>query len=619
MRLLRALLLALLTLILITPVLAEPEHDTAIALANAVIPPRDRIELARRLLGVTDIAPPPATAPQWRIGDVQTFWITNEFENRAFQINASLRSLGHHISLWVEEGVHIDTATLDQLAAIFDEDIYGPMHALWGSENSPGVDGDPRVYGLFAYGQGPGVAAYFASEHIYPIEAVSTSNEHEMFFFNLDTLGTNFPAEAVAGVVAHEFQHMIQEHLDTNETIWLNEGFSKFSEIYVGYPFSSAATAVSFLLQPETQLNDWPENESTIPHYGAGLMFVTYFYERFGPEALRALGNNPASGMESVNQVLAELGQPDVNTFFADWVLANYLQNTKIDDGRYGYRSLTNLTGPGITAVVGDYPYRWTDEANQYATDYYVFNNLDGAQSLDISLSAPDTIQLIPTDAASGQRMWYSNKADNSDTTLTRRIDLTGVTSATLNYSVWYHIEHLWDYGYVMVSTDNGVTWTPLQTPSMTTDNPHNNAYGPGYTGASERWLEESISLDEYAGQEILLRFEMITDDATTQPGMVIDDVSIPEIDYRSDFETDTGGWEAVGWIWTDNTLVQNVWVQAVQLSGSDATITRWLAPAESNWSLPLEPGVEQVVLAISPFAPLTTVPMPYELEVIAG
>jgi hypothetical protein len=169
-----------------------------------------------------------------------------------------------------------------------------------------------------------------------------------------------------------------------------------------------------------------------------------------------------------------------------------------------------------------------------------------------------------------------------------------------------------------MISTNEGTTWTPLDTPNMTTDNPHNNAYGPGYTGSSGGWLAESISLDAYTGREILLRFEMITDDATTQPGMVIDDVSIPELDYRSDFETDGGGWESVGWVRTDNTLPQQVWVQAVQQIGSDVTITRWLAPAESRWSLPLEPGVEQMALVISPFAPLTTVSMPYALEVAA-
>jgi hypothetical protein len=68
--------------------------------------------------------------------------------------------------------------------------------------------------------------------------------------------------------------------------------------------------------------------------------------------------------------------------------------------------------------------------------------------------------------------------------------------------------------------------------------------------------------------------------------------------------------------VWTDNTLPQQVWVQVVQHTANDVTLTRWLAPGETHWSLPLAPDVTQAALAISPFAPLTTVPMPYELEV---
>jgi len=64
-----------------------------------------------------------------------------------------------------------------------------------------------------------------------------------------------------------------------------------------------------------------------------------------------------------------------------------------------------------------------------------------------------------------------------------------------------------------------------------------------------------------YAGQSILVRFQMITDDAINQPGIAIDDVRIPEIGYVSDFELDDGGWEAEGWIRMDNVLPQQAWV----------------------------------------------------------
>jgi immune inhibitor A len=247
-----------------------------------------------------------------------------------------------------------------------------------------------------------------------------------------------------------------------------------------------------------------------------------------------------------------------------------------------------------------------------------VMTNLAGKETLDISFDAPDTVSLLPTHAASGNWMWYSNKGDASDSMLTHTFDLSSVQHATLSYRAWYSIEDLWDYGYVSVSVDGGATWQILATPNMTAANPLSTSYGSGYTGDSGDWLNESISLDVYSGKKIQIRFEVITDDAVTQPGLVIDDVSIPEIGYQSDFEADGGGWQAAGWVRTDNRLPQQVWVQAVQQIGKQVQVSRWLAPVENHWTLPLADGVQQVVIAIAPFAPVTTVPASYTLTVSA-
>lgn len=609
----RFILILLFCLLIAVPLSAEPESDnaTVIALRESVIPPRDRIDLARRLMGIHEIPAPPLSAPLRAPGEIQSFWVTNTSENRAFQVNAVLRARGKYIYLWVEDGVSISDNSLQSLTSQFDNVIYHAVRDLWGSENTPGIDGDPRVYGLFAYGMGRDVAAYYSSEHAYPREAVSTSNEHEMFMFNLDTLGTDFDPAYLASVVAHEFQHMIRQNVDENESTWLDEGFSMFTEVYLGYDENS--TALSFIYNHHIQLNAWSEDGPRLPHYGAAMMFVTYFYERYGIDALRALSADPVDGLDSVDKVLRGMGESSVNEFFADWILANYLLEP---DSLYGYTLLTGLVSPPPEAIVTNYPYSLDDGANQYSADYFVLTNLGDQTALHVRIDSPDTVQLIPTTAYSGQKMWYSNRADESDTMLTRAFDLSNVDQATLNYRIWYHLENLWDYGYVMVSTDDGETWTILSTPHMTVENPHNNAYGTGYTGMSDGWLDESISLDDYAGQAILVRFEVITDDAVNQSGMAIDDVHIPQVGYLSDFEADDGGWQAAGWIWTDNTLPQNVWVQAVQQIGTDSIVTRWLAPAERDWSLPLEENVDQVLLAISPFAPLTTVPMSYRLNV---
>lgn len=600
---------------------APVEYPTVAALQNTFIPPRDRVALAQELLGVGEIAPPPTSALTRQIGEQATFNVTDSGSDASFQVEATLRAIGDHIYLYVENGAAIDNEAIKDLAIGFDERVYDNVRDLWGSEDTPGIDGDPRVYGLFTRGLGANTAAYFVSEHVYPVEAVSTSNEHEMFFFNLDSLMFGFDPVETESIIAHEFQHMIRNNLQLNEENWINEGFSLFTQVHFYNP--PISLILSFLNAPGTQLNTWAEQSGMrAANYGAATLFTTYFYDRYGQDALRQLSADPSNrALDGVDNVLRSLGEPGVNEFFADWVLANFIADPSIGDGRYGYPSLGSDTVSALPLeTVTQYPLERTGTVNQYATDYYVLTNLDDARTLNVSLDSPSTVALVPVSAYSGQRMWYSNKSDMSRTTLTREFDLSGVESATLNFMLWYQLENVWDYGYLMASGDGGETWDILPTTHTTDENPHNLAYGPGYTGGSGGWVEESVSLDNYVGDNVLIRFQMITDDAVTQPGLAIDNVAIPEIGYSDDFESGEGDWQAEGWIWTDNVLPQQVWVQAVQQIGSEVEVTRWLGPmdfsADASWQLPLIEGVDQVVLAVSPFAPVTTVPMPYTLSV---
>ena len=596
-------------LLLIGPAGAAPDEapfPTVDALETAVIPPRDRVDLARRLLGVTDIPAPPLDPPARQVGETDIFWATNMSENRSFQVAADLRVVSDHLYIWVQQDVHIDPARLATLARLFDVHIYDPMRALWGTEASPGIDGDLRVHALFVYGLGPGVAAYFAADHMQPVEVVSTSNAREMFVMNLDALGTRFTPEAVAGTLAHEFQHMIRENQNPNEDTWLDEGFSTFTEIYTGYPFGAAAMAISYLSRPGVQLNAWADDGPRAPHYGASLLFITYFYERFGRDALRALSMTPGGGLRAVDTALRNLDQPGVDVFFADWVAFNAQDPPP-------YALLPGLPPVVSISPIESYPYTRTGSLLPYSAGYIVLPALDGVRDLEISFDAPPTLPLIPIDAFNGPWLWYSTRADDSNTTLTRAFDLSSVAAATLEYAVWYEIERLWDYGYVMISADDGVTWDILSTPYTTADNPHNTAYGPGYTGVSNGWRTESLSLDAYAGREILVRFEMITDDAINRPGMAIDAVRIPEIGYSDDFETDGGGWDARGWVHIDNRLPAQAWVQVI---GADGVVGRWLWPDDgASWITPAPVDMPQM-LVVSPLAPVTTVPMQYTLTV---
>lgn len=581
-------------------------YPTVQALEQAEMPIADAVVLAQRFRGVGTIPPVPDAPAALTAGLERDFWVTNLAAGRTFEITATLRAVGESIYMWVENGATVRDDDLRALAAGFDANVYAQVRELWGSENSPGIDGDPRVHALFARDLGPGVAAYYARRHSFPTTVIPGSNEQEMFIVNLAVTGTSIATSRIEGTLAHEFQHMIRDNIDTNEDSWLDEGTSVFTEFYLGYT-ESAWMLRAFLNAPDTQLNTWSIGGSTGPHYGGVALLLGYLYDRYGLEAMQTLSADPANGLIALDHTLAAVGGPDFDTFFAQWVVANLTQ------AAHGPLALPQ---PVVKdAVVDALPYSVQATLPQYATDYYTITDLNGAESLEIRLEAPPTVALVPYPESGGSWVWYSNRGDVSNPRLTRAFDLSGVEAATLEFRAWYAIEDGWDYAYVTASSDGGATWAVLPASGTTTFDPHGNAYGPGFTGDSGGWRDVRVDLGAYAGETVLLRFEMITDDAVNRPGIVIDDVRIDAIDYVEDFETGGGGWQAEGWLRIDNVLPQQVWVQAVQFADDGFEVTRWRGPVDVAWSLPLAEGAESVVIAVSPFAPVTTVPTSYTLS----
>ncbi len=156
----------------------------------------------------------------------------------------------------------------------------------------------------------------------------------------------------------------------------------------------------------------------------------------------------------------------------------------------------------------------------------------------------------------SGSYEWFGGKGDVIDTTLRREVDLSGKSTASLDYWTWYDIEEKWDFGFVQVSANGGLTWTPLATPTMSYDHDP-DAMGsivanlPGYTGTSGGWLHETIDLTPYAGQKILLQFRYMTDWATSLAGFFVDDIRVTADGgdvFFDDVEALDPAWVAAGW-----------------------------------------------------------------------
>ncbi len=130
-------------------------------------------------------------------------------------------------------------------------------------------------------------------------------------------------------------------------------------------------------------------------------------------------------------------------------------------------------------------------------------------------------------------------------------------------------------------------------------------------------WIEETIDLTPYVGGEVLVRFEYVTDQAFTRNGWVIDDISIPEIGYFDDAETDAGGWQSEGWVRIANLLPQEFLVEVVESSPA-TDVRRLLMPGggtTGTWTVQIGPEAP-AVLIVSGMTQYTTQPAHYRLQV---
>ena len=596
-------------------------QETEALLEDTVIPVRDLHELAIRLRGL-----PPDTArttnqggsPDYEVGTRRLFHASNVDTEEQFDLYATLRYKTEHVYMWVEEDEPVDQDDLEAAADLFEEQTYATNRAFFGSEWRPGVDNDSHLSILHATNLGNSVAGYYSSADEFVSEVREDSNEMEMFYINIDNVRPN--SAFYNGVLAHEFQHMIHWYNDRNEETWLNEGFSELATYLNG--FDVGGSDYLFTDAPDTQLNTWPSGPGAAgPNYGAAYLFTSYFLDRFGSDATRTLVAHEENSFTSVEDVLqGEDGDLTYEALFGDWVIANLLDDPTLEDGRYGYE---DIDPPSVdiktTYFKNAYPVSDQATVHQHGTDYI---EVQGQRPLTFTFTGSTQVSLVDTTAYSGEYFYWSNRSDDSDMSLTQSFDLSSVSRATLSYWTWYDIEKDWDYAYVEASADGGETWRILETPSGVGTNPNGNSFGWAYTGQSgdgdkPEWIQEEVDLSDYAGQEILIRFEYITDDAVNRPGLVLDDVSIPEIGYSTDFESDEAGWESAGFIRHANILPQR-WLMQMVLFGPETTVEH-LELEESqtgSWSVPLNNAVDRAVVTVSGLAPVTTELASYSYEI---
>jgi hypothetical protein len=609
----------------VEPNLAE---ETLSRLSSVEIPSADLPTIAERLLGLREVPAVVDDEPiDLDVGTRDTFWVTDVGTSETNLVEAELVYVTEHVYFWIGVNVPYELEDVRRVVENFERSTYPTVRTLIGHEWSPGVDSDQHLYMLYVREIGSSVAGLFFAKDEYSSLAQEFSNEHEMFYLNADTmsLGDGF----ADNLLAHEFQHMVHWNLDRNEDTWLTEGFSELTEHLLGFEVSG----FDYLYAQDTDipLLHWPSQPGSAgKHYGQSFLFMTYMYDRFGAEAIHTIAQNPENGLRSIEEMLIQIEAEDpltgrsltIDDLFMDWGISLVLQDPDLSEGQYGLRSYRGAPQAQFSEMYHQCPLqKQSHQVSQYGFDFILIECQD---EFDLLFTGEPYSRITTSDPHSGNFAYWSNKGDSSDTMLTRSFDFRDADGPIqIDYWTWYHIEDDYDYLYFEVSTNDGETWQILPTQSGTSDDPSGNSYGWAYNGLSGNqdtpiWIKESVDLSAYAGQEVLLRFEYITDTAVNTEGFLLDDVSIDAVGYEEDFEQGSGGWTPDGFVRIHNLIPQNFQLAIIE-RGSDISIKKVEVDSTGRVRIPLsfEGEVEDVILVVAGTTRYSWVPATYRIEIV--
>jgi hypothetical protein len=188
-----------------------------------------------------------------------------------------------------------------------------------------------------------------------------------------------------------------------------------------------------------------------------------------------------------------------------------------------------NLIGTdSLSMTIGTFEIAFSDSAENGMSNWTTGGN--GGSWTTVSSTSHSPSHSF-TESATGN---YSNYADvwmHSNF-----IDLTNAATAQLKFWTKWDIEADWDFALVEISTNGGVSWSHVIGQFMTAASGI-GVQTPGlygYDGRQDNWVEEKIDLSSYCGQNIMVRFRLITDSGVTEDGWYLDDVAVRTLPHQT-------------------------------------------------------------------------------------
>lgn len=143
-----------------------------------------------------------------------------------------------------------------------------------------------------------------------------------------------------------------------------------------------------------------------------------------------------------------------------------------------------------------------------------------------IKLNMPQVEKKPPIQPKDGDYSYFSDEGDNLNTKMVSKvIDLTGASSASMSFDSWRAIETGYDYLYVnVIDADTGEKTQVKEYDDVTKD-----------------WDKEEISLNDFAGKKIQVEFNYVTDGGLAMSGFYLDNFEV-EADGEVIFSDDAEG-----------------------------------------------------------------------------
>lgn len=364
------------------------------------------------------------------------------------------------------------------------------------------------------------------------------------------------------GTIAHEYQHLIHADKVPGDSSFMNEGCSMYAEILCGYGVSWNHVN-HFLYTPDNSLAKWGDQGgiNVLADYGASTLWAVYLNDNYSPKGESFLRHYMEAGIPAdygVNAALAYFGYPKTfDDVYYEWNLANYLHSAKRSPFTYKSIDLNYETNPnvipmnihtmkpkfpmsfygsdfGSTINIYGYDTGVVDLA-PYSSDYILFGDweddailyFDGGEASEI----PYGWEMVDDE-------WYSDGVNLLNTLIAAEVHVD-TENPELEITTYWDIEDYWDFGFVQISTDGGISWTSLAN-EYTTSLHDPSAYFPivanlpgltswsGYITPSG-WITMTFDLSDYAGMDVMLGFRYMTDWGTLYEGWYISSVEVSE------------------------------------------------------------------------------------------